>query len=149
LPEQRVNPPRYLPDVNVLFALSDQDHSGYFAAARWFSGIGSAPFLLCAVTEAGFVRITANPLVGGRDTPQAIALLEEIRKLPNCESLPIEVGWLELVRPLAARLHGYRQVTDALLLGLAIRQNAILVTLDQHIRSLAANEFAANLLVLK
>jgi toxin-antitoxin system PIN domain toxin len=140
---------RYLPDVNVLIALSDQDHSGYFAAARWFAEIGSAPFLLCAVTEAGFVRIAANPLVGGRSTQQAIALLEEIRNLSNCESLPIEVGWLELIRPLAARLHGYRQVTDALLLGLAIRQNAILVTLDQHIRALAADEFAENLLVLR
>jgi hypothetical protein len=144
-----VSEPRYLPDVNVLIALSDQDHSGYFAAARWFAGIGSAPFLLCAVTEAGFVRITANPLVGGHGTQQAIALLEEIRNLPNCQSLPIEVGWLELIRPLAARLHGYRQVTDALLLGLAIRQKATLVTLDQHIRALAAKEFEANLLVLR
>ena len=79
----------------------------------------------------------------------AILLLQQIAALPNVAHLPVAPTWLELIRPLAARLHGYRQVTDALLLGLAIRQNAILVTLDQHIRALAAMEFAANLLVLE
>jgi predicted nuclease of predicted toxin-antitoxin system len=79
----------------------------------------------------------------------AILLLREIAALPNVAHLPVAPTWLELIEPLARRLVGHRQVTDALLLGLAIRQNAILVTLDQHIRALAAMEFAANLLVLE
>ena len=42
-----------------------------------------------------------------------------IAALPNCENLPLEHSWLtySLLTP---RMHGYRQVTDALLLGLAI-----------------------------
>jgi predicted nucleic acid-binding protein len=41
-----------------------------------------------------------------------------------------------------------RQVTDALLLGLAIRNGAILVTLDLRIQALAGEAYAANLLTL-
>jgi predicted nucleic acid-binding protein len=90
-----------------------------------------------------------NPLIGGESMSGAILLLREIAALPNVAHLPVAPTWLELIEPLARRLVGHRQVTDALLLGLAIRQNAILVTLDQHIRALAANEFAENLLVLR
>ena len=77
----------------------------------------------------------------------AILLSQEIAALPNCENLPIEHSWLELIQPLI-RLHGYRQVTDALLLGLAIRNGAILVTLDRRIQGLAGEANAANLLTL-
>jgi predicted nucleic acid-binding protein len=90
-----------------------------------------------------------NPLIGGESMSGAILLLREIAALPNVAHLPVAPTWLELIEPLARRLVGHRQVTDALLLGLAIRQNAILVTLDQRIRALAAMEFAANLLVLE
>jgi predicted nucleic acid-binding protein len=75
-------------------------------------------------------------------------MLKEIATLPNVAHLPISLSWLELIRPLAPRLHGYRQVTDALLLGLAIRNGAILVTLDRRIQALAGEAYAANLLTL-
>jgi predicted nucleic acid-binding protein len=104
--------------------------------------------LLCPVTEAGFVRIAASPLVGKKTIAAAIRMLEAIAALPNVAQLPVSPSWLELIRPLTPRLHGYRQVTDALLLGLAIRNNAILVTLDRSIQALAGEAYAANLLIL-
>ena len=79
---------------------------------------------------------------------EALARLRMVVDLPNCESLPIADSWLSLVQPLTPRLHGYRQVTDALLLGLAIRNQAILVTLDRGIQALAGEAYAANLLTL-
>jgi len=90
----------------------------------------------------------ANPIIGGLLMNNAILLLQEIAALPNCESLPITDSWLSLVQPLTPRLHGYRQVTDALLLGLAIHNGAILVTLNRSISALAGEAFAANLLTL-
>ena len=75
-------------------------------------------------------------------------MVKVICALPNCENLPIADSWLSLVQPLTPRLHGYRQVTDALLLGLAIRNGAILVTLDRSIQALAGEAYAANLLTL-
>ena len=140
--------PAYLPDVNVLVALSDPSHVHHQTADNWRQRIGNAHYLLCPITESGFVRLMANPSIGGLSMSDAILLLHEIAALPNCESLPIEHSWLELIQPLAPRLHGYRQVTDALLLGLAIRNNAVLVTLDRRIQALAGEAYAANLLTL-
>jgi predicted nucleic acid-binding protein len=90
----------------------------------------------------------ANPLIGGESMSGAILLLREIAALPNVTHLPVAPTWLELIEPLARRLVGHRQVTDALLLGLAIRNGAILVTLDRAIQALAGEAYAANLLTL-
>ena len=138
----------YLPDVNILIALSDPEHAAHDAAAAWHQSIGSAKFLLCPVTEAGFVRLMATPSVGGESMSGAILLLREIAALPNVAHLPVAPSWLDLIEPLARRLVGHRQVTDALLLGLAIRNGAILVTLDHSIQALAGEAYASNLLTL-
>jgi hypothetical protein len=138
----------YLPDVNILIALTDPEHIGHASAIAWHRQIGTARLLLCSVTESGFVRLSTMPNVGGRQMSDALAQLRMIAALPNCESLPIEHSWLELIQPLTARLHGYRQVTDALLLGLAIRNGSILVTLDRRIQALAGEAYAASLLTL-
>ena len=138
----------YLPDVNILIAISDPEHSAHDAAAAWHQSIGSARFFLCPLTESGFVRLTTNPLIGGESMSGAILLLREIAALPNVAHLPVAPTWLELVQPLTPRLHGYRQVTDALLLGLAIRNGAILVTLDRAVQALAGEAYASNLLTL-
>ncbi len=141
--------PRYLPDVNVLIALAEQGHSDHRRASEWFGQIHDSPWFLCPVTEAGFIRLSANPNVGGRDIEVAMAIMHQIRSQPNCLHLPILERWIELVEPFATRLHGYRQVTDAFLLGLAIKHRSILVTLDQRLPALAGAEFRDNVLVLK
>jgi predicted nucleic acid-binding protein len=89
-----------------------------------------------------------TPLIGGESMSGAILLLREIAALPNVAHLPVAPTWLELIEPLTRRLVGHRQVTDALLLGLAIRNGAILVTLDRAIKALAGDAYAANLLTL-
>jgi toxin-antitoxin system PIN domain toxin len=138
----------YLPDVNILIALSDPEHTAHDAAVAWHQSISSARFFLCPVTEASFVRLMTNPLIGGESMSGAILLLREIAALPNVAHLPVAPTWLELVEPIARRLVGHRQVTDALLLGLAIRNEAILVTLDRAIQALAGAAYAANVLTL-
>jgi len=138
----------YLPDVNVLIALSEPGHADHRRAAQWFDHIGGSRWFLCPVTEAGFVRLSADPQVGGRDIEAAIAILRQIRALPMCAHLPILETWIELVAPIAAHLHGYRQVTDALLLGLAIKHKSVLVTLDRHVQALAGKDFPENVLIL-
>ncbi|MGA3081290.1 MAG: TA system VapC family ribonuclease toxin [Terracidiphilus sp.] len=138
----------YLPDVNILIALTDPEHSGHSSAIAWHRQIGDARLLLCPFTEAGFVRLTTMPAVGGRQMSEALTRLRMIAALPNCENLPLVDSWISLIQPLTPRLHGYRQVTDALLLGLAIRSGAILVTLDRAIQALAGEAYAANLLTL-
>lgn len=139
----------FLPDVNILIALSTPNHAAHDIATAWHGTIGHARFLLCAITEAGFVRLMANPAVGGESMSAAMLLLQRIRSEPGVGHLEVARSWLEFIRPFAGRLHGYRQVTDALLLGLAIQSDAILVTLDRRIETLAGEQFASHLLALK
>lgn len=135
----------FLPDVNIWVALSDPAHIAHERATNWLLGSRDARLLLCPVTEAGFARIVASPLVGKKTVAEAMRMLAEIAALPNIAHLPVAPSWLELIAPFARRLQGYRQVTDALLLGLAIRHHAVLVTLDRQIQALAGQEFQANL----
>lgn len=142
--------PKYLPDVNVLIALSNEDHAQFLLANKWFQKIEpEARFVLCPLTEAGFVRLSAAPHVGRREFSDAVALLREMETIPNYDYWPIGESWLEAVQPFASRLHGYKQVTDAYLLGLAIKQGGILVTLDTHIAPLAGAQFAEHVLTLR
>lgn len=135
--------------MNVLLALSDREHVGYELASKWFNGIGDARFILCPITEAGFIRIASMPQLGKRELKDAIALSREMTRLPGYCYWPITDTWLSLVQPFASRLHGYKQVTDAYLLGLAIKGNAVLVTLDHHIEAVADVQFSRNLLTLR
>ena len=142
--------PKYLPDVNVLMALSNEDHAHFLLANKWLQKIDpEARFVLCPLTEAGFVRLSAAPHVGGREFRDAVALLREMKTIPNYDYWPIGESWLEAVAPFVFRLHGYKQVTDAYLLGLAIKQGGILVTLDTHIAPLAGPQFAKHVLTLR
>ena len=138
----------YLPDVNIWVALSDPAHVAHERSTEWLLGSHGERLLLCPVTEAGFVRIAASPLVGKKSIADATRMLEEIAALPNVAHLSVSFSWLSLVQPLTPRLLGHRQVTDALLLGLAIRNEAILVTLDRSIQALAGKAYAGNLLTL-
>jgi predicted nucleic acid-binding protein len=49
-------------------------------------------------------------------------------------------GFLEVVQPLEPRFYSHQQVTDALLLGLAIERKGSLATLDKAIRHLAGSD---------
>jgi toxin-antitoxin system PIN domain toxin len=139
---------RYLPDVNVLIALSDDAHEGHQAATRWFKDRGAHEWVLCPLTEAGFVRLSVAPHMGNKDMVDAVALLKEMTRVPGYRFLPISDTWLSLVHPFLTRLHGYRQVTDAYLLGLAIKEDAVLVTLDKHVEALAGTDYSRFVLTL-
>ena len=55
---------------------------------------------------------------------------------------------MDLTVPFASRIFGHQQVSDAYLLGLAIKENGILVTFDRGLKYLAGPDFARNLLIL-
>ncbi len=57
-------------------------------------------------------------------------------------------GWSALSAPFAERLFGHQQITDACLLGLAVREDGVLVTMDKGIAYLAGEEYSKNLLLL-
>jgi hypothetical protein len=146
---------KLLLDLNVLIALLDPDHQSYQKAQDWFIASGDDHVGLCPLTEAGFLRITTNP--GYRPAPhtmeQAIAILQALKAHPRFAHplfgyWEINESWVTLTAPFAARVFGHQQVTDAYLLGLAIKEKGVLVTFDKGIQYMAGAMFSENVLVL-
>ncbi len=139
---------KYLLDLNVLIALADVDHSHHSAALRWFDGDGRNNWGTCILTEAGFIRVMANPRAGGYNVAKATEILAILTRHPGHRFWPIVDRWSALSAPFAERLFGHQQVTDACLLGLAVREDGVLVTIDKAIAYLAGEKYRNNLLLL-
>jgi toxin-antitoxin system PIN domain toxin len=136
-------------DVNVLLAIAWPNHQFHAAATRRLEASNSR-WATCALTQLGFVRLSSNPAVvtAPKSPAEAAALLsvlvsdnrhEYLKSLPS----PVEAE----ARPLFDKLLGHGQVTDAYLLGLARRHNAILVTFDARLKGLARSAAEVEILL--
>jgi hypothetical protein len=67
---------------------------------------------------------------------------------PGYRYWPITAGWATLAAPFIERVYGHQQITDAYLLGLAIKENGVLVTLDKAIQFMAGARYSKHVLVL-
>lgn len=139
---------RYLLDVNVLLALTQPEHLLFHIVTEWFETPG-LDWGLCAFSEAGFLRLSANPHVGNLTVEDAGTILEGLIARPGYRFWPITAPWASLALPLADRVFGHQQITDAYLLGLAIQGNGILVTLDKAIKHMAGPKYGKHVLVLE
>ncbi len=139
---------RYLLDVNVLIALTEQGHVHHQTVMKWFNTPG-LNWGLCAFSEAGLLRVTANSKVGKLSVREATELLTVLESHPGYRYWPITDGWFSLVEPFRERIYGHQQITDAYLLGLAVKENGVLVTLDKAIKYLAGPQYSKNVLVLE
>ena len=143
-------------DLNVLIALMDSGHQHYSKAQDWFISSGNDHVGLCPLTEAGFLRVTTNPSY--RPKPrifgEAIAVLQVLKEHPRFAHplygyWEIDKSWVEVTAPFASRIRGHQQVTDAYLLGLAIKENGVLVTFDKGIHYMAGAEFRQHIRLLE
>jgi len=117
-------------------------------ARAWFERDGETNWATCLLTEAGFIRVMANPRAGGYDVAQATQILAILTRRPGHRFWAMGEGWSALSAPFAVRLFGHQQVTDACLLGLAVREDGVLVTMDKAIVYLAGAKNAGNVLLL-
>jgi toxin-antitoxin system PIN domain toxin len=138
-------------DLNVLIALTEPGHDHYRMTQEWFNSSRKGSWGVCPLTEAGFIRITTNPAFrpGPRTLEQAIAILQVQKGHPDYWYWVIEESWVTLTAAFADRIFGHQQVTDAYLLGLAIKENGVLVTFDRGIRYMAGAEFSRNVLIVE
>ena len=137
--------------MNVLIALLEPGHAFFEKAQEWFKSSGKEDWGVCPLTEIGFVRITTNPTFtsGPRTQKQANFALVELATRPGYRYWPLADSWNALTAPFADRIFGHQQVTDAYLLGLAIKEDGVLVTFDRGLKFMAGAEFSRNLLVLE
>lgn len=121
-------------DVSVLIALFDRDHVRSGQVGDWFSENAPNGWASCAVTENGFVRIVSQP-----SYPNPIGVTSAIGILANATAHRFHKFWHcdvsitqhNLVSPKPTLRSS--QITDAYLLGLAVRYQGRFVTLDQRI----------------
>lgn len=141
----------YLLDVNVLAALTGEEHEHHADAIHWFDGLNADEWGICPLTEAGYMRLATNPAVhlGPENFAGATEALAVLAEHPGYRYWPITNTWAELTAPFADRIFGHQQVTDAYLLGLAIKNEGVLVTFDHGMRYMAGPKFSRNLLVLE
>ena len=137
-------------DVNVLIALAWPNHVHHAAARAWFSERQEDGWATCPLTEAGFVRVSCNPAVVRHQVTvfDAMAVLNGLTQLGNHVFWPLDQSILHLPKSIGARLQGYRQVTDAVLLAAAMQRDGELATLDGGMESLVSEEERANLCVV-
>ena len=138
-------------DLNVLIALTDDTHRHFGRAWDWMGTLGNENWGICPLTEAGYVRVTTNPAAqtGARTLAKSAAVLKELSRESGYCYWPITESWATLTAPFTDRIFGHQQVTDAYLLGLAIKEGGVLVTFDRGLKYMAGTEFARNLLVLE
>jgi toxin-antitoxin system PIN domain toxin len=138
-------------DLNSLVAFGDPDHKHHRVIQKWFLSSGKDDWGVCPLTEAGFVRVTTNPVYrpASRTVAQAAAVLADFATHPGYRYWPISDKWTVLTAPFSVRIFGHQQVTDAYLLGMAVKEGGVLVTFDTGIRYLAGSEYSRHLLVLE
>jgi uncharacterized protein len=140
---------RYLLDVNVFYALTTRDHIHHRLAKDWFYASPALQWALCSFTEAGYLRNATAPRPSQITLMEATQILAELAQHPGYHYLPITCDWRTLTSPFFKRLYGTKQVTDAYLLGLAVREGLTLVTMDKGIMHLAGEENRRHVLLLE
>ena len=130
--------PVWLLDVNILVALLWRPHSHHRVAQSWFDSRRRRRWASCPITQAGFVRIIGNPQAqaAGVSPRDALRALEESVARSHHEFWADDLPLAEALAPVAERLRGHRQITDAYLLGLTLRRGGRLATFDRGVLAL-------------
>jgi len=128
-------------DINILTALLWPTHEHHEAAHRWFVRRAAHPWATCPLTQLGFVRIVSNPAFSSDalSSADALGLLEQNLAHPNHQFWTDGLEVPDAVGDMQVRLQGYKQLTDAYLLGLANRRKGVLATFDRGVRTLAGD----------
>ncbi len=127
-------------DVNLLVALAWPNHVHHAQAHVWFRSRPPTGWATCSIVELGFIRVSSNArAVPAAVSPQeAAALLQRITALPGHHFWADDVRFAESPHVARSRVVGHQQVTDAHLVGLALRHGGRLATFDAGVRALAA-----------
>ena len=126
-------------DVSVLFALIYARHQRHDDAQAWFAERGFAGWATCAYTQMSVMRLLASSFAEDLNLslPVAAAFVRQVCLHPGHRY------WLQDVVPsgtevfawdqMSALNPGRNQFPDLYLLALAVRNNAVFVTLDRKI----------------
>ena len=121
----------YLPDANILIALTNVDHASHAKATGWFTGHCKA-FATCPITQGALLRflMRTKPAMSLAD---ATIFLEQVCAVPGHRFWPDSARYSDVPE---RGVTGYRQLTDAYLVALAAQAGGVVATLDQALAAL-------------
>jgi uncharacterized protein len=140
----------HLLDVNFLIALAWPNHMAHAQAVAWFLENKKIPFATSPMTEAGFIRISMNPLIVTEQISlkAAMAMLETYRTRYKHVFWPDSISISEALS-MVKTLSGHRQITDAYLLSLAIANKGKLVSFDAGLTAIVPEKHRSNLVIVE
>ena len=125
-------------DVNVLLALAWPNHQFHATAIAALSSRNR--WATCALTQLGFIRLSSNPAaVATAKSPHeaagllALLVADSLHAYLDTLPAPASEDW----RDAFGALLGHQQATDAYLLRLAAANDAVFVTFDRRLESVA------------
>lgn len=122
---------RALLDINVLIALLDEGHVHHTLAMAWLQSNIANGWASCPLTQNGCVRIMSQPAYPNARAPAEVAArLRDATLLPQHEFWADELSLLDTAHFDWNELFNPRQLTDAYLLALAVRNEGVFVTFD-------------------
>lgn len=125
---------RALLDVNVLIALLDSAHIHHEAAAAWLEKHFSRGWASCPLTQNGCIRIMSQS-----SYPNVRPAADIAGRLQDATNTSFHEFWLDDLSILDGKVFNWRhmlsprQITDAYLLALAVRNSGAFVTFDHAI----------------
>ena len=128
----------FLLDVSVLIALTWPSHVDHRKAHEWFAKYQKEGWATTPITQCGFVRISSNPKI----IRDAVTLTEAISALKRMVNHPFHRFWPDSLSltvdsaDIFSKVSGHRQVTDAYLLAISVKNGGCLATMDKSIPAL-------------
>ncbi len=138
---------RYLHDSNLILALTHEDHPFHRQAFAWFRGTPTSKWATCEITRSALIRLSYNPRV--IDPPKSPVETLNNLETAACRSdhkfLTLPRSGIEVLRKCLTKCQGYKQITDAYLIAIAISNNVKLATFDARLRHLSPDPEAVEL----
>jgi hypothetical protein len=123
---------RALLDINVLVALLDADHIHHAVAMDWLGRHIGAGWASCPLTQVGCLRVLSQPGYPNPVPPAVVAeRLAEATATAHHAFWPDDISLLGLARWDAVLRS--RQVSDAHLLALAVRNGGRFVSFERSV----------------
>lgn len=121
-----------------MLAMAWPTHVHHAAAHLWFAENHEAGWATCPLTQLGFVRLSMQPAVVKvpilfGDVMDALA---QMTASSEHRFWRLECGLADIRDEIRARVVGHHQLTDAVLLDLAIRHRGRLATFDRRVAGL-------------
>ncbi|MGO9340737.1 MAG: TA system VapC family ribonuclease toxin [Terracidiphilus sp.] len=136
----------WLLDVNVLVARFWEPHVFHRKVRAWMASHENEGWATCPITQAGFVRTLSNPGFspdGPRPAEAMHWLAQTLKENPSHQFWPDDLELSIACAHSASHISGFKQITDAYLLGLALHRKGKLLTLDRRMLAIAREQSKA------